>query len=341
MLPEQFLARLAKQPPAPAYLFLGPEGYQRRLCRESLLERVLPPDSRSDGFSQCDLEDRTLSDVLDDARSLSLFASERVIWISSAELALPRRLTAASEDDGDSKGSGSELSDYLQSPTPDTVIVFECSRFDFTGDDKPKLERVEKYYSAIKDVVEFRPFTPENIRYLAQQLAKERGLKLAGAELAALLDAVAGDATMLASEVEKLSLFMGTDRAVTLEDIRAIVPNSSQSTIFSLVSALGKRDRAAALRSLDILVREGEYLPLALTFLSTQFRLALAAKESRVANSQQALSLFQKLGVRIWRDRAEQIMFTAGAFNGNQLAMLSPKSMKPIRNSEKATRTIN
>jgi DNA polymerase-3 subunit delta len=320
MQPEQFLTRLTKQPPAPAYLFLGPEGYQRRQCKQALLERALPPNARADGLTQTDLEDRTLSDILDDARSLSLFASDRVIWVSSAELALPRRLTTTSDDDEDTKSPTAELTDYLKSPTPGTVIVFECSRFDFNNDDKPKLERVEKFYSAIKEVVEFRPFTPENIRYLAQQLAKQNQLKLAGAELAALLDAVSGDATMLASEMEKLSLYVGPTRPVTLEDIRSLVPNASQSTIFTLVSALGKKDRTTALRSLDILVREGEYLPLALTFLSTQFRLALAAKESRITNPQQALAFFQKLGVRIWRDRAEQIMQTAAAFTTPNLA---------------------
>jgi len=36
----------------------------------------------------------------------------------------------------------------------------------------------------------------------------------------------------------------------------------SSSDIFVLVNALAKRDRKTALRSLDILVRDGEYLPL-------------------------------------------------------------------------------
>ncbi len=139
-------------------------------------------------------------------------------------------------------------------------------------------------------------------------------------ELAVLLDAVAGDAQRLQAEIEKLSLFVGKDRAVTAEDLETLVPNAAQSTIFTLVNALGRRDRAQALRSLDILVREGEYLPLALTFLSTQFRLALAAKEARMASAQQAQAVFTKMGIRIWRDRAEQVMTTAGAFTREHLS---------------------
>lgn len=320
MTPEQFLVKISKQPLAAVYLFLGQEGYQRRLCKQALLERALPADARSDGFTQTDLEDRSIAEVIDDARSLSLFASERVIWIGGAELALPRRLSAATaEGDEEVKGPESALADYLKEPTPGTVLVFECSRYDFDGDDKPKMGRVEKFFSGIRDVVEFRQFTPEASRFLAQQIAKKFQLRLGGAELAALLESVAGDANRLAAEIEKLSLYVGVERSVTMEDVRALVPNAAQSTIFALVNALGKRDRGAALKSLDVLVREGEYLPLALAFLSTLFRLALAAKESRITSAQQAQAFFQRLGVRMWRDRAEQVVATSAAFSPEHL----------------------
>lgn len=311
MTPEQFLAKIAKQPLAPAYLFLGQEGYQRKLCRAALASRL-------EGFTHLDLDESTLSEVLDDARSLSLFSSERLIWVASAESALPRRMTTSEEDSGEE----SPLAGYLKSPTSGVVLVFECSRYDFTGDDKAKLERVEKYFAGIGAAakVEFRHFTPETSRYLAQDLARKAGVRLGGVELAALLDAIAGDAGRLASEIEKLALFVGPDRPVTMDDLRALVPNAAQATIFALVNALGKRDRKTALRSLDILVRDGEYLPLALTFLGSQFRLALAAKEAGIINVQQAQTFFQRIGVRLWRDRVEQVVATASAFPRENLA---------------------
>ncbi|MBV8808508.1 MAG: DNA polymerase III subunit delta [Acidobacteriaceae bacterium] len=319
MTPEQFLAKIAKDKLQPAYLFLGQEGYQRKLCKEALIQRVLPGSARENGLTQADLESTTLREVLDDAQSLSLFATERLIWVCSAELALPRRLVA---DEGDESGKSetSPLAAYLSSPAPGTVLVFECSRYDFNGEDRPKLERVQKFYSAVPSTVEFHHFTPESSRFLAQDLARRQGLKLAGAELAVLLETIAGDAGRLAAEIEKLSLYIGAERPVTMDDLTALVPNAAQSTIVALVNALGKRDRKSALRSLDILVREGEYLPLALTFLSTQFRLALAAKEARVNSPQQAVAFFSKIGVRIWRDRAEQVMNTATAFTKEHLA---------------------
>jgi DNA polymerase III subunit delta len=345
MSPEQFLVKIAKQPPAPVYLFLGPEGYQRRICKDAILDKVLPGEERLEGLTQVELDETSLAAILDDARSLSLFASNRVIWIAGAEAALPRRLSSTDdeEDGGEKVGPGGLIQSYLKAPTPGTVVVFECSRYEFSGDDKAKLDRVVKFYSAIPDVVEFRPFTPESLRFLAQELIKQRKLKLGGAELAFLVEVIGGDATRLAVEIEKLALFAGTERKVTLDDIRAVVPSASQSTIFSLVSALGRRDRAGALRSLDILVREGEYLPLALTFVATQFRLALAAKEAGLKTSQQAVGFFTKQGVRIWRDRAEQVMNTADVFGTEQLRhalVMLYEADKGLRDTRPDDRTV-
>lgn len=344
MTPEQFLARISKQPPAAAYLFLGPEGYQRRVCKEALLNRVLPGEARLEGLTQVDLQELSVSEVLDDARSLSLFAQDRVIWVTGSENALPRRLSSSSDDEETpEKGSAAALTAYLKAPTPGMVVVFECSRYEFSGDDRAKLERVEKFFSAVPATVEFRPFTPEASRVLAQELARQHELQIGGAELAALLDAVAGDANRLASEMEKLSLFLGPGSRVTIDDLRALTPNASQSTIFALVNALGRRDRAGALRSLDILIREGEYLPLALTFLGTQFRLALAAKESNISSAQQAQGFFANLGVRMWRDRLEQVMGTASVFTTAQLSRalgLIYETDRKFRDNYKEDRTV-
>jgi len=90
-------------------------------------------------------------------------------------------------------------------------------------------------------------------------------------------------------------------------------------------------------------VRDGEYLPLALTFLGTQLRLALAAKEAALRSSQQVVNHFAKLGVRMWRDRAEQVLTTAAAFRKDQLQQglgLIYEADKGLRDVRPDDRTI-
>ncbi len=97
------------------------------------------------------------------------------------------------------------------------------------------------------------------------------------------------------------------------------MPNARASNIFALVAAIGRGDRAASLDILDTLIREGEYLPLALSFLATQFRFALAGHEARVKGAQAIQNHFQKLGSPMWRARAEQVEQTMAAFAPGRL----------------------
>jgi DNA polymerase-3 subunit delta len=74
--PAQFLGRVKKNAVPPAALLLGPEAYERRRIKEALTGAFAP-----DAITQHDLAEISVLEVVDDARSLSLFASERLIWV--------------------------------------------------------------------------------------------------------------------------------------------------------------------------------------------------------------------------------------------------------------------
>lgn len=330
MSPEQFLQRIQKGPPSPVYLFIGPELYQLGKCRWALLEKTLAPEDRENGLARHDLDSSSLAAVIDDARSMSLFAPQRLLWITGAEGVLPRGRASSQEDNA----ATAELSAYVKDPTPGTVVVFVSSRYDFEGEDRAKTERVQKFFSCIPEAVEFRPYSVESARHLAQDLAKDVGLQLGLAELGLLVDSLAADASRIVQEIEKLSLYVGTTRKVTQDDILRLVPNAQATTIFALVAALGRSDRKKSLDSLDTLLKEGEYLPLALTFLATQFRLAMVAHEAGLRSSQQIQSHFTKQGIRVWRDRADQIYQTVSAFSAERLG----KAIERVAYADRALR---
>ena len=311
-------------------LLLGPEAYERRRLKEALFATVA-----EDAIAQHDLTEVALAEVLDDARSLSLFAADRLLWVLNAEAALPRGRAAADEDDFESAGSGdaAPLNDYLKNPTPGVVIVFEASRFDFEGDDKRKQERVRKFYAAIHDVVELRRFSSHEARQEAESLVRAAGFRIDPEALDLLVEALGSDIARISVEIEKLSLF-AAGRQVGVDDIASLVPDARSTNIFALVNALGRRDRARSLEILDTLTREGEYLPLALAFLSTQFRMALVAREAGLKSVQQVQGHFSRMGVPMWGSRAEQIWSTVSKFNRAQLQ----RAMKLIYDADKGLR---
>jgi len=318
MTPAQWLARIGKASAPPAVLLLGPEAYERRKIKEAMLAAV-PPDA----VTQHDLAERSLAEVVDDARALSLFVSDRLIWVVNAEAALPRGRVAEESDEAESPAGAasageSPLASYLKDPSPGVTLVFEAMRFDFEGDDKRKQERVRKFYGSIHEVVELRRFTLHEARQEAEALARRAAFRLDPAALDLLVEALGADIARIAVEIEKLSLYAG-NRVIGVDDIAALVPDARTTTIFALVNALGRRDRARSLEILDTLTREGEYLPLALAFLSTQFRMALVAREAGLKNAQQIQGHFQRLGVPMWGSRADQVGQTVAKFGAAQL----------------------
>jgi DNA polymerase-3 subunit delta len=329
--PAQFLARIRKNTAPAAALLLGPEAYERRRIKEALTT-VYPPEA----VAQHDLAEMTLAEALDDARSLSLFASERLIWVMNAEAALPRGKAAAAAEDDDGEGASGDagpLNEYLRSPTPGVVVVFEANRFDFEGEDKRRQDRVRKFYSAVPDVVELRRFAAHEARQEAESLVRAAGFRIDPAALDLLVEALGADIARIAVEIEKLALYAG-NRLVGVDDIAGLVPDARASNVFALVNAMGRRDRARSLEILDTLTREGEYLPLALAFLSTQFRMALVAREAGLKSSSQVQSHFTRLGVPMWGSRAEQVYQTVAKFSQPQIE----RAMKLIFEADRGLR---
>ena len=329
MTAAQLIARIKQGDLPPAMLLLGPEAYDRRRLKEALTASF-PEGS----VTQHDLLELTLAEVFDDARSLSLFTSERLIWIINAEAVLPRGKASSGDEEGDGpEGDSAPVAAYLKDPTPGVTLVFEASRFDFEGEDKRKLDRVRKFYSAISAVIELRRYASHEARRETESLAARAGFRLADDALDLLVEALGADISRIAVEIEKLSLFAG-NRTVTADDIGALVPDARATTIFALVNAVGRRDRVRALEFLDTLTRDGEYLPLALAFLSTQFRMALVAREASLKSGSQVQAYFTKMGVPMWGSRADQVYQTATKFSKAQLE----RAMKSIYEADRGLR---
>jgi len=340
MTPAQYIARLKRNEVPPVVLFLGQEAYERRRCRQALILATVGADQSA--ITQHDFSQTSLTEVIDDARAMNLFVSRRLILATSAEAALPRTGKGVSDDDDDDGPSGSgggdgldSLAAYLKNPSPDVTLVFEATRFDFEGDDKRKTDRIRKFFSAIPDAVEFKRHTLEEARQEAQAMLRRAQVTILPSALEVLIESLGADVSRLFTEIEKLSLYGQTGHPINEDDIASLIPDARETTIFALVNALGRRDRTKALGILDTLCRDGEYLPLALSFLSTQFRTALIAKEANLRTSQQIQGHFSKQGIPMWGSRAEQVAQTMGKFTKEQLE----RGMKLIFEADRALRS--
>jgi len=187
-----------------------------------------------------------------------------------------------------------------------------------------------------------RRFAAHEARAEAEALARRAAVAIAPEALDLLVEALGADVARIAVEIEKLSLYAGK-RAISANDIAELVPDARSTTIFALVNALGRRDRTRALELLDTLTSEGIYLPLALAFLSTQFRMAMAAREAGLRSSQAVQAHFARLGVTMWGSRADQVWQTMGKFGKSQLeraVKLIAEADRGLRDARPDDRTV-
>lgn len=313
MTPKQLLQRIQKPPLPPGFLFLGNELFYRDRCRQALARAVLG-EEKGEGFIELDLSEQPLSRLADEARTLSLFASARLIVGFNAEAALPKRVA-----DGGSAGA-EVLRDYFRNPTPDVVIVIEAKRYDWSErDDKPKLERLAKFFSVVPEIVKFERLTAGEALAAARDLARRLKLSIDPGALSDLVEMLGSDMARLAGDLEKLAVFADGKKEITREDIEVLIPEARQRGMFELSDALAQKNRRRALDILDTLARAGEYWPMQINLLAGLFRQALAVKEGRARSVQEVLRLFQRHGIRIWPARAKQLLDIARQFTQSEI----------------------
>jgi len=315
MKPRQVLQELKKGTPAAGYLFLGNEQFYRDRCRQAVIKAALgePADGEGDGPTEFDLNDHSIEELIDDARTLSLFGGDRLIIGRNAEAGLPRRA-------GVKAVPPPELERYFANPTPGVTVLLEAGRYDWSNrDDKPKIERVAKFYAAVPVQVDFERLSANEALSGAQTIAKRLGLSIASDALAELVEMLGNDLARIANDLEKLSLYAGAGKEVSRQEIELLVPEARQRGMFDFSEALVRKDRGRALEVLDTLAQSGEYWPMQITLLAGLFRQALIVKEEGLKNPAQISGVLQKYGMRIWPARARQIQDMARQFSTAQI----------------------
>src|SRR5208337_5684620 len=92
----------------------------------------------------------------------------------------------------------------------------------------------------------------------ATEAAATEGVKLEIDAARELVDSLGGDMMMVASELEKLVLFAGDKKRITLGDVETLVLAAKQRSFYELTDAISSRDRARALAVLDAILSTGD-----------------------------------------------------------------------------------
>jgi DNA polymerase-3 subunit delta len=259
--------------------------YQR--CRQGVLAALAPEGSRDFSLHDLDLAETTIFDILDCAQTPSLMAPFQVIFVRGLKNLYGR---------GSKKEEFAAIDAYFRSPNPQAVLLFVADHLRIPTDlrkmdyqDKERYDRIRETLGDWCVFVELaRVDEGDAIKWVMVQ-AEARGVRFDADAARELVDALGADMMMVASEFEKLSLYVEGKGRITLGDVETMVLAAKQRSLYELTDAISQRDRTRALLLLHGLLNAsdgGEDAAIGhLYMLARTFRQMLIILEKNVRDS--------------------------------------------------------
>ncbi len=315
---ERFVTEVKNRKLRPAYVFVGDEAFFRKRCREALIAHLVPPELRDFSLHELDLAISDIGEVLDRARTPSLMAPFQVFWVRGVKALYGR---------GSHEDAFAAIAEYVQNPNPDAVVIFVADHVSLPADlrrmeltDRDRYERIRETLGKACGVVELaRVEEGEAVRWIAETAATQ-GVKVETDAARELVDALGGDMMLIANELEKLVLYVGEKKRVTLGDVETMVLAAKQRSLYELTDAISAKDRARALEVLQAILSSGDGDDAAighLYMLAKTFRQMLVILERRVRDSR---ALWQALwqGFRVPPFAAEDLIRQARRYKSRR-----------------------
>src|SRR5713226_9042306 len=253
---ERFVSELESRKLRPAYVFVGDEAFFRKRFRDAILEHLVPADLRDFSLFEFDLAENDLAEVLDRARTPSLMAPFQVFFVRGVKNLFGR---------GSNEEKLAAIEDYCKNPNPDALLIFVADHISIPADvrrmemqDKERYQRIRETMGQYCGIVELaRVEEGEAVRWIGEYCTS-REVKIEPDGARELVDALGGDMMMISNELEKLILYAGEKKRITLGDVETMVLAAKQRSLYELTDAISAKDRVRALETLDAILSSGE-----------------------------------------------------------------------------------
>jgi DNA polymerase-3 subunit delta len=282
---ERFVSELESRRLRAAYVFVGDEAFFRKRFRDAILEHLVPSDLRDFGFFEFDLAENDLAEVLDRARTPSLMAPFQVFFVRGVKNLFGR---------GSNEQKLAALEDYCKNPNPDALLVFVADHISIPADlrrmemqDKERYQRIRETMGQYCGIVELaRVQEGEAVRWISDYCAgRGVGVKIEADGARELVDALGSDMMMISNELEKMILYVGEKKRITLGDVETMVLAAKQRSLYELTDAISSKQRVRALEVLNAILMSGEGEEAAIGYiylLAKTFRQMLVILERNV-----------------------------------------------------------
>jgi DNA polymerase-3 subunit delta len=194
----------------PAYVLLGDEVFLYDRCRKAALSLLVPPFAlqvtRDFCLHDLDLAETSIFEVLDRAQTPSLMAPFQVLFVRNLKTLYGR---------GSKKEEFAAIDAYFRSPNPQALVLFVADHLRIPTDlrkmDYQDKERYEKIRETLGDwcgTVELARVDENDAIKWVTTTAESRNIKFDPDAARELVDSLGADMMLIASEFEKLLLYV-------------------------------------------------------------------------------------------------------------------------------------
>ena len=265
------------------YLFFGEEDYLRKLYEKQLIKKLIPEEAALMNLDVTDGKNYTLEKLVSSCETPPFMAERRLAVFKDTGLFAPGK---KDETEKCEKYISAILKSERQ---PLTVVVFSESKIDKRG-------KLYKIIEKSGGAVEFNtPPEKDVVDWIVKEF-KKSNISISPSN-ASILIRNAPDMNALVMEMDKLIAYKGNGSTVKEEDIDLICIKSLESKIFGLISAIGGKDKQAAVSMYHNLIMAKESPIGILSLMARQFGIILRVTE---LNSQKrnANDIAEALGLR-------------------------------------------
>jgi len=193
------------------------------------------------------------------ARTLPMMADMRLVLLRNVDAMTPTEQT--------------KLAEYLDDPSESTCFVATASKLD----GRAKLSKTAKKKGYL---IEASSLRGASLRKFVREEATVREHAIAPQAIEALLDAVGDDLAAIDDAMERVSLFVGAGQRIDADAVMRCVTRIRVETIWTLVDAIGLKDRRKGIAAAQSLLDDREPPLRLLAMVARQLRIVARMREA-------------------------------------------------------------
>jgi len=210
-----------------------------------------------------DLEVTPLSQIIDDANTVSLFANKKLIIVDNSYI-FTRTIQKRLEQDL------SILENYIKNYNKDTILLFITNN--------EKIDSVKKITKLVKENGIIKEFNrSNNIHDNVKKMFD--GYSIDYKTISLLISRVGNDLNILDKEIEKLKLYKIKEKLITSEDVINLTTKSIDTDIFKFIDNIINKNKKEAITTYKELLKLNEEPIKIISILANKFRLMYQASE--------------------------------------------------------------